>query len=65
MIRASCPPGGLVLDPFVGTGTVAVVARKTGRRFVGIDLNPEYCAIAERRIAEILPLEFPRGEEKR
>jgi DNA modification methylase len=58
MIRAPCPPGGLVLDPFVGTGTVAAVARKTGRHFVGIDLNPEYCEMAERRIAEILPLEF-------
>lgn len=48
-IRAGCPPGGVVLDPFMGTGTTAVVARRLGRSFIGFDLNPEYVEISNRR----------------
>lgn len=44
-------PGDLVLDPFCGSGTVGVVALKRGRRFVGVELNPEYAAMARVRIA--------------
>lgn len=51
MINASCPPGGVVLDPFMGTGTTAVAARRCGRDFVGFELNPAYCAIIEQRLA--------------
>jgi modification methylase len=43
--------GDMVLDPFLGSGTTAVAARRMGRRFVGIDLNPEFCAYAQDRIA--------------
>lgn len=43
--------GDIVLDPFLGSGTTAVAARRMGRRFAGIDLNPEFCAYAQRRIA--------------
>jgi DNA modification methylase len=43
-------PGDLVLDPFIGSGTAGVVATNMHRRFVGIELNPEYAAIAERRL---------------
>jgi DNA modification methylase len=43
-----------VLDPFCGSGTVGVVARKLGLNFVGIELNPEYARLAERRIADCL-----------
>ena len=50
LILASCPPGGLVLDPFLGSGTSAVVARKLGRRHVGIEINEEYCLWAEKRL---------------
>ena len=50
-ILAGSAPGDLVLDPFAGRGTVGVVAQRHGRRFLGIDLNPEYCAMARRRIA--------------
>jgi site-specific DNA-methyltransferase (adenine-specific) len=50
IILASCPPGGLVLDPFLGSGTSAVVARKLGRRFLGLELDPEYCLLALRRL---------------
>jgi modification methylase len=45
-------PGDIVLDPLCGSGTTCVAARRLGRRFVGIDLNPEFCAYAERRVAE-------------
>lgn len=41
-ILAGCPAGGIVLDPFCGSGTTGAVARKHGRRFVGLDLNPTY-----------------------
>ncbi len=43
-------PGDLVLDPFIGSGTTGVVALRTGRRFIGIELNPDYAAIADRRL---------------
>ena len=42
---------GIVLDPFLGSGTTALVALKMGRRFIGIELNREYCEMAKRRIA--------------
>jgi site-specific DNA-methyltransferase (adenine-specific) len=46
MILAGCPVGGLVLDPFAGTGTTGVVSIGLGRRFVGVELNPEYHKLA-------------------
>jgi hypothetical protein len=49
------PTGGTVLDPFMGSGTTGVACVLEGRRFVGIDLDPHYCAIAERRIAMTQP----------
>ena len=45
-------PGDLVLDPFSGSGTTAKAAKELGRMFLGLEINPEYCAIAERRIAQ-------------
>jgi DNA modification methylase len=50
-IQASCPANGLVLDPFLGSGTTLLVARRLGRQFLGIDINPEYCEMAKRRLA--------------
>ncbi|GAI29718.1 unnamed protein product, partial [marine sediment metagenome] len=44
---------GIVLDPFAGAGTVGVVAKKLGRRFILIDIKKEYCEMAERRIAQV------------
>jgi site-specific DNA-methyltransferase (adenine-specific) len=52
MVLASCPEGGTVLDPFMGSGTSAVAALRHGRRFVGFELNPEYFRIVEKRVAE-------------
>jgi DNA modification methylase len=52
-ILAGCPEGGVVLDPFAGSGTTCVVAKKLGRHYLGIEINPEYCEIARRRVAKI------------
>ena len=53
MITAGCPPDGIVLDPFAGSGTTCVVAKKLGRNYIGIDLNPDYCNIARKRLAQL------------
>lgn len=60
-ILAGSPEGGTVLDPFTGSGTTGVVALQYGRNFVGVELNPEYVRLAEKRLApyiaqELLPL---------
>lgn len=49
-ILAGCPEGGIVLDPFMGSGTTGIVANKLGRHYVGIELNPQYIEMAKRRI---------------
>lgn len=49
-ILAGCPEGGVVLDPFCGSGTTGKVAYDLGRSFIGIELNPEYAMLAEQRI---------------
>lgn len=49
-IKAGCPKGGVVLDPFVGSGTTALVAKSLGRNYIGIDLNQEYVAMANNRL---------------
>ena len=54
-ILAGTKPGDLVLDPFAGSGTVGVVARKHGRRFVGVELNPVYMGMAWSRLAGTQP----------
>ncbi|SEN21575.1 site-specific DNA-methyltransferase (adenine-specific) [Loktanella fryxellensis] len=49
-VLAGSPRGGLVLDPFFGSGTTGLVALNNSRRFVGIDLNRDYCEMAQRRL---------------
>ena len=49
-IAAGCPVGGIVLDPFMGSGTTAVVAKRMGRRYIGFEPNPDYVEIANRRV---------------
>ena len=51
IILASCPPDGVVLDPFLGSGTTSVVAKKLGRSYVGIEQDADYCCLAEKRLA--------------
>jgi site-specific DNA-methyltransferase (cytosine-N4-specific) len=55
-ILATSKPDDTVLDPFTGSGTVAVVALRHARNFIGTELNPEYANIAQQRINESNPL---------
>lgn len=61
-ILAGCPPGGTVLDPFMGSGTTAVVAQRLGRQFLGFEANAAFAAIARRR-AGLTPTKIPSGSE--
>ena len=64
-ISAGCPEGGTVLDPFMGSGTTLVVAEKLGRNSIGIELNRDYCTLAEHRIRDAMPLFAMQGEGNR
>ncbi|WP_346289397.1 DNA-methyltransferase [Sphaerothrix gracilis] len=50
LILASSQPGDIVLDPFLGSGTTAVVAKKLGRRYIGIEIDEYFCCLAEKRL---------------
>lgn len=52
LISVTCPAGGLVVDPFAGSGATGVAAAEEGRTFLGVELSPEYAAIAAKRLAE-------------
>lgn len=60
MILAGCPPNGIVLDMFLGSGTTAYVAQRLGRRWIGCDINAEYVEIARERLSE--PYSLPLFE---
>lgn len=55
-LKAGCPEGGTVLDPFAGAGTTGLACLKHGRQFVGIELNQEYIDIARSRAMKTMPL---------
>lgn len=55
-VKAGSREGGVVLDPFSGSGTTAIVTRNLGRNYIGIDNNPAYCKMAEERIGQQLAL---------
>ena len=50
IIKCACPPDGVVLDPFAGSGTTLEAAAKLGRHYLGIELNPEYCVLIDKRM---------------
>jgi site-specific DNA-methyltransferase (adenine-specific) len=53
LILASTNPGDMVLDPFLGSGTTSVVAKKLGRKYLGIELDEDYSLLAERRLEQV------------
>lgn len=53
MVLAGCPKGGVVLDIFMGSGTTLAVAKRLERQGMGIELNPEYIKLAEKRLLEV------------
>src|SRR5205823_14692874 len=55
IIRVSSNPGGLVLDPFAGSGTTLAAARRLGRRYLGCELSAEYAEKIRERLAKIQP----------
>jgi modification methylase len=59
VILAATKPGDVVLDPFFGTGTTGAVAKRLGRRFIGIERDEDYAAAARARIAKVRPMEDP------
>ena len=65
LILATTKPGDVVLDPFFGTGTTGAVAKRLGRRWIGIERDPDYIAAAEERIARITPLPDETVEAQR
>ncbi len=50
LVLASCPPQGVVFDPFLGSGTTSVTAKKLGRHYCGVEINEEYACLAEKRL---------------
>lgn len=52
LVLASSNPGDIVLDPFLGSGTTSVVAKKLGRHYIGIEIDQAYCCLAEKRLAQ-------------
>lgn len=63
LITLFTKPGDMILDPFCGSGTTGVACVQTGRRFIGIEIEPKYVKIARRRIADAAPL-FVRPKEE-
>lgn len=63
LIRLSCPPSGVVLDPFAGSGTTGVAARLLGRRAVLVELDDRHCAEAAARLGQQTLLDAPGEEE--
>ena len=56
LIEYSCPPGGLVLDPFIGSGTTGQAALQLGMRCIGIEIDPDYARMARNPVAPDAPL---------
>lgn len=61
-IAAGCKPGGVVLDPFSGSGTTGLAAQRLGRKYIGIDLNSEYLDLSLRTRLNNAVLDFDDSE---
>jgi site-specific DNA-methyltransferase (adenine-specific) len=53
LITLITPPNGIVLDPFIGSGTTGIAAVNLGFNYIGFEISEEYCKIAEKRISEL------------
>ncbi|MEM9223975.1 MAG: DNA methyltransferase [Pseudomonadota bacterium] len=62
ILLASSRPGDLVLDPFLGSGTTGAVAKRLGRRFIGLEQDPAYVALAQQRINDVMTVEDPEQD---
>lgn len=58
-IKLFTQPGDIVLDPFLGSGTTAIVAKTLGRKYIGIEIKPEYVALASQALADTQPILLP------
>lgn len=59
IVSILCPPRGVILDPFAGSGTTLRAAKDLGRKAIGVEIEPKYCEIAARRLQQsVLPLEI-------
>jgi DNA modification methylase len=63
-IISSSPQGGVVLDPFIGSGTTALVAVKNNRNYIGFEINKEYLELANKRISAEIQLLREKEEHK-
>ena len=64
-IDAFSSPDSIILDPFCGSGTTCVAAKKLGRNYIGIDISPEYCEIARKRLKGVKPNIFEKLKKKK
>jgi site-specific DNA-methyltransferase (adenine-specific) len=62
MIKASCPVDGVVFDPFMGSGTTAVAAKRLSRKYIGFEINPKYCDLIQQRLLDADTLELERNQ---
>jgi len=63
IIERATKPGDTVLDPYMGVGSTGVACLQTGRKFIGFEIDPGYCEIARRRLADVAPLFMPAPKE--
>ena len=62
LVRMVTPPGGVILDPFMGSGSTGCAAVREGFNFIGIDIIPEYVSLSEKRIAHHAALQKSKGK---
>jgi site-specific DNA-methyltransferase (adenine-specific) len=61
LITLVTPPNGIVLDPFIGSGTTAIACIRTNRNYIGFELSEEYCKIANKRISKIQSIHLTKN----
>lgn len=61
LVEATTKPGALVLDPFAGSGSTLAAAALTGRQYIGVEIDPEYCRIAQKKVQDALKMRLLKG----